>query len=232
MRRFCLYWAGVLAARVLAAAVLTIGLAAGQGAAPEINAPYRNPDYEKWRQSFETESREVYQQRHAIVAAARTQPGMAVADVGAGTGLFTRLFAAQVGAGGRVYAVDIAREFIAGNLRRAREAGHDNVIGIESTQHDTRLPADAIDLVFICDAYHHFEQPQAMLASIRRALRPGGALVAVDFERIPGVSPDWILKHVRAGKDEFRAEIEAAGFRFVEEVKLMRENYFLRFRAG
>jgi ubiquinone/menaquinone biosynthesis C-methylase UbiE len=224
MRRFCLYWAGILAAGVLA-----FGLAAGQGAAPEINAPYRNPDYEKWRQSFETESREVYQQRHAIVAAARTQPGMTVADVGAGTGLFTRLFAAQVGTGGRVYAVDIAREFIAGNLRRAREAGHDNVIGIESTQHDTRLPADTIDLAFICDAYHHFEQPKAMLASIRSALRPGGALVVVDFERIPGVSPDWILKHVRAGKEEFRAEIEAAGFRFVEEVKLMRENYFLRF---
>jgi predicted methyltransferase len=68
-----------------------------------------------------------------------------------------------------------------------------------------------------------------MLASIRRALRPGGTLVMVDFERTPGVSPDWILKHVRAGKEQFRAEIEAAGFRFVEEVKLMRENYFLRF---
>jgi ubiquinone/menaquinone biosynthesis C-methylase UbiE len=219
MRRFCLFWAGVLA----------FGLAAAQGAKPEINEPYRNPDYEKWRQGFETESREVYQQRHAIVAAARAQPGMAVADVGAGTGLFTRLFATQVGAEGRVYAVDIARAFIEGNLRRAREAGHHNVIGIESTQHDTRLPADAIDLVFICDAYHHFEQPQAMLASIRRALRPGGTLVLIDFERIPGVSPDWILKHVRAGKDGFRAEIEAAGFRFVEEAQLMRENYFLRF---
>ena len=43
------------------------------------------------------------------------------------------------------------------------------------------------------------------------------------------MSPDWILQHVRAGKDEFRREIEAGGFRFVEEVKLMRENYFLRF---
>lgn len=219
MRRFCLFWAAVLA----------FGLAAGQGAAPEINAPYRNPSYEQWRKSFETESREVYSRRHAIVEAAALRPGMAVADVGAGTGLFTRLFAARVGPAGRVYAVDIAREFVAGNLRRAREQGYDNVIGIVSTQEDTRLPAGAIDLVFVCDAYHHFEQPQAMLASIRTALRPGGALVVVDFERIPGVSPDWILKHVRAGKDEFRAEIEAAGFRFVEAVDLMRENYFLRF---
>lgn len=203
--------------------------ALAQGAAPEINAPYRNPNYEEWRQRFETEGREVYDQRRAIVAAARPQPGMVVADIGAGSGLFTRLFAAEVGKTGRVYAVDIARQFVEGNLRRAREAGHQNVIGIESTQGDTRLAADSIDLAFICDAYHHFELPTAMLASIRRALRPGGTLVVVDFERIPGVSPDWILKHVRAGKEEFRAEIEAAGFRFVEEVKLMRENYFLRF---
>jgi predicted methyltransferase len=207
------------------------GLVLAQGASPEINAPYRNPNYEQWRNTLETESREVYQQRHAIVAAASVRPGMSVADIGAGTGLFTRLFAAEVGATGRVYAVDIARAFIVGNLRRAREAGHDNVVGIESTQQDTRLAPASIDLAFVCDTYHHFEQPMAMLASIRAALRPGGTLVVVDFERIPGVSPDWILKHVRAGKEDVRAEIEAAGFRFVEEVKLMRENYFLRFRA-
>jgi ubiquinone/menaquinone biosynthesis C-methylase UbiE len=220
MRRFCLFFAGLF----------VCGLAAGQGASPEINAPYRHPSYEQWRSRFETEGREVYDQRHAIVAAARARPGMAVADIGAGTGLFTRLFAAQIGTSGRVYAVDIAREFVAGNLRRAREEGHHNVIGIESTQEDTKLAPASIDLAFICDAYHHFEQPKAMLASIRRALRPGGTMIVVDFERIPGVSPDWILKHVRAGKEDFRAEIEAAGFRFVEEVKLMRENYVLRFK--
>ncbi len=210
------------------ACLLPLGVFA-QGASPDVNAPYRNPSYTEWQRRLETEGREVYERRHAIVAATGLRPGQAVADIGAGTGLFTRLFAVQVGSQGRVYAVDIAREFVRGNLRRAREEGYQNVIGIESTQADTRLAESSVDAAFICDAYHHFEQPQAMLASIRRALRPAGALIVVDFERVPGVSPDWILKHVRGGKDEFRGEIEAAGFRFVEEVKLMSENYFLRF---
>jgi predicted methyltransferase len=203
--------------------------AAAQGASPQVNEPYRDPSYAEWQRRLETEGREVYDHRREIVAAMRLQPGQAVADVGAGTGLFTRLFAAEVGPKGRVYAVDIAREFVRGNLRRAREAGFDNVVGIESTQSETRLPATSVDVAFVCDAYHHFEQPKEMLASIRRALRPGGTLVLVDYERIPGMSEDWILRHIRAGKDDFRREIEAAGFRFVEEVKLMRESYFLRF---
>jgi ubiquinone/menaquinone biosynthesis C-methylase UbiE len=200
-----------------------------QGASPEINEQYRNPDYGRWQRNLETEGREVYEKRLAIVDAVAPKPGQAVADVGAGTGLFTRLFAVRVGPQGRVYAVDIARAFVDGNLARARAAGLNNVIGVVSTQADTRLDENSVDVVFICDAYHHFEEPKAMLASIRRALRAGGTLVVVDFERIPGTSPDWILKHVRAGKEDFRREIEASGFRFAEEVKLMRENYFLRF---
>jgi ubiquinone/menaquinone biosynthesis C-methylase UbiE len=203
--------------------------ARGQGASPAINEQYQNPDFGRWQRNLETEGREVYERRLAIVEAVAAQPGQAVADVGAGTGLFTRLLAARVGPQGRVYAVDIARAFVDGNVQRARQARLENVVGVVSTQTETRLDANSIDLAFICDAYHHFEDPQAMLASIRRALKPGGTLVVIDFERIPGVSPDWILKHVRAGKEDFRREIEAAGFRFGEEVKLMRENYFLRF---
>jgi|SRR5882672_11230317 len=201
----------------------------GQGASPEINEQYRNPDYSRWQRSLETEGREVYEKRLAIVDAVAPQLGQIIADVGAGTGLFTRLFAARVGPQGRVYAVDIARAFVDGNVRRARAARLENVIGIVSTQAETRLEENSVDVAFICDAYHHFEEPKAMLASLRRALRQGGTLVVVDFERIPGTSPDWILKHVRAGKEDFRREIEASGFRFAGEVKLMRENYFLRF---
>lgn len=201
----------------------------GQGASPEINEQYQNPDFGRWQRNLETEGREVYEKRLAIVDAVALKPRQAVADVGAGTGLFTRLFAARVGPQGRVYAVDIARAFVDGNVQRARASRLENVVGIVSTQADTRLEAGSVDVAFICDAYHHFEDSKAMLASIRRALRPGGTLVIVDFERVPGVSPDWILKHVRAGKEDFRREIESAGFRYVEEVKLMRENYFLRF---
>jgi len=217
-------------ARFFLALLLLVPIAAhAQGASPEINEQYRNPDYNRWQRNLETEGREVYEKRLAIVDAVAAKPGQAVADVGAGTGLFTRLFASRVGPQGRVYAVDIARAFVDGNLARARAAHLNNVLGVVSTQTDTRLEESSADIAFICDAYHHFEDPKAMLASIRRALRPGGTLVVVDFERIPGTSPDWILKHVRAGKEDFRREIEASGFRFAEEAKLMRENYFLRF---
>src|SRR5881394_1004521 len=159
MARFC-----------LALLLLFSGRAFGQGASPEINEQYRDPDYSRWQRNLETEGREVYEKRLAIVDAVAPRPGQAIADVGAGTGLFTRLFAARVGPQGRVYAVDIAKAFVEGNLQRARAARLQNVVGIVSTQADTRLAESSVDIVFVCDAYHHFEDPPAMLASIRRAL--------------------------------------------------------------
>ena len=94
------------------------------------------------------------------------------------------------------------------------------------------LPPDSIDLAFVCDTYHHFEYPPATLASIRRALKPTGTLVVVDFERIPGKSREFILGHVRAGKEVFTREIVDAGFILMGEVDmpLLEENYLLRFR--
>jgi predicted methyltransferase len=93
------------------------------------------------------------------------------------------------------------------------------------------LPAESIDLAFICDTYHHFEYPRAMLASIHQALKPGAELVVVDFELILGKSSNWVISHVRAGKEEVIAEIQAAGFELIEDnQQVLRNNYFLRFR--
>lgn len=200
-----------------------------QSARPGINAPFEHPDYQEWVGRFETEGREVYDKRAQIVDATGVAPGMVVADIGAGTGLFTRLFAPRVAPGGMVIAVDISETFVDNILRTSREQDLKNVEGVVNTPTDVALARESIDLAFVCDTYHHFEYPQAMLASIRRALKPGGRLVIVDFERIPGVSSAWVLQHVRAGKETVIAEIEAAGFKLVEDRPLMRDNYFLRF---
>jgi predicted methyltransferase len=199
------------------------------GARPDINVPFEDAEYEHWVGIFERPGREVYDRRHQIVEATGAWRGAVVADVGAGTGLFTRLFARAVGPEGRVYAVDISRGFVKNILRTARAEGLTNVEGIVNTQTETLLPPNAVDIAFVSDTYHHFEQPRAMLASIRRALRPGGALIVVDFERIEGRSSAWVMEHVRAGKEAVIREVEAEGFRFAGEATFLRENYFLRF---
>lgn len=199
------------------------------GANPAINAPYEDPDYDQWVQRFEQPGREIYDRRHAIVEAAGVKAGMAVADIGAGTGLFSLLFAKEVGSGGKVYAVDVSQVFIDNIVRRAASQGLENVIGVVNTQTSTEVSPAAVDLAFLSDTYHHFERPEAMLASIHRALKPGGRLVVIDFQRIPGRSSNWVLGHVRADKAQVKREIEAAGFRLVEDRPLLKENFFLVF---
>lgn len=212
--------------------VLLVPLAVGQETSvkPGINDSFQNPDVEQFVGRFEREGRDAFDHRADIVAACGIENGMDVADVGAGTGLFTRLFAPLVGEGGRVYAVDISERFVKHVGMTAVDAGFDNVVGVVCTQESVRLPESSVDLVFICDTYHHFEFPQKTMASIHRALRPGGKLVLIDFRRIEGESSDWILGHVRAGQEVFTAEIEAAGFRQIEEQQdLLDESYFVRF---
>jgi predicted methyltransferase len=217
---------------VVCCVVACAGAPPEESVRPGINTDFTDPslDVDAMVQRFETESREVFQKRSAIARAVGLTPGMAVADIGAGTGLFVDFFARDVGEGGRVYAVEIAEKFIDHLRERARARRLPQVTAVLCTERDVQLPANSIDVAFTCDTYHHFEYPQSTLASIHRALRPGGTFVVVDFERIPGVSREWILSHVRCGKEQVIAEVEAAGFRLREEVALgLVENYVLRF---
>jgi predicted methyltransferase len=203
-----------------------------QSVRPEINKEYLKPDLKvgKWVERFEREGREIYDHRHDIIKAARIQLGSTVADIGAGTGLFTLLIAEAVGPRGKVYAVDIVKEFLGHIDGRAAQQGRRNVRTILCTERSVELPAHSIDLAFVCDTYHHFEYPHSTLASIHRALRPGGELVLIDFKRVPGESSQWVMDHVRAGQDIVTAEIISAGFELVGESAFLRDNYFLRFR--
>ena len=200
---------------------------------PGINKPYENPNLKDAVSRFERENRDVFQHRKEIAAACQLKPGMSVADVGAGTGLFTRIFAAQVGPQGRVYAVDIAPKFIEHIEKTCKAAQLVNVTGVLCKSDSVELPLASIDLAFLCDTYHHFEFPQKSLASIHRALRPCGRLVLIDYRRIEGQSPEWLLKHMRAGQETFTREIEAAGFKKLDEINTLKENYLVRFeRVG
>ena len=226
-------------------AVLTLALLPLQGASdehaseqsvrPQVNDKYLSPnlDVAEWTKRFETESRELFRSRRQIVDALDLSSGTSIADVGAGTGLFTGLFARAVGERGTVYAIDISPKFVAHLKQRAEREGLRPVRVILSEAHSAELPEDSVDLAFVCDVYHHFEYPKSMLASLKRALRPGGALVVIDFERVPGTTRDWVVEHVRAGKEVFIAEIEEAGFELVDAIPVegLVENYMLRFRA-
>lgn len=220
----------ILLVASLAALLFSAALPAEQESVrPGINRHYEDPDYERWRATFERPGREVYDRREDIVAATGVAPGMAVADIGAGTGLFTRLFAQTVAADGVVYAVDIAPSFVRNTVARARAEGHDNVQGIVNDDHSAGLPPDSVDLVFMSDTYHHFEYPQDMLASIHRALRADGTMVVIDFRKQSGRRSAWVMEHVRADRETVIREIERAGFRLLEDSPLLKVNYLLRF---
>ncbi len=215
--------------------VLLFGLSLAQEESvnPGINEKFLDPNLkpEEWTEKFEVESREIFDLREKIATNVGLKSGMEMADIGAGTGLFTVPFSNAVAPDGKVYAVDIARNFLAHIKARAVRAKAGNVETVLCTERSVELPENSIDLAFICDTYHHFEYPQATLASVHKALRPGGEIVLIDFKRIPGESSEWVMGHVRAGQDVFESEVVAAGFEKIDEIKdLLSENYFVRFR--
>jgi ubiquinone/menaquinone biosynthesis C-methylase UbiE len=199
----------------------------------KINEPFKKPDVKRFIATFESDNREIYAKRLEILSSLGLTPGMAVADVGAGTGLFTRLIAEKVGPTGKVYAVEISPEFLSHIAAEVRKRGQAQVVTVLGTQESTTLPQGSVDLVFLCDVYHHLEKPNKTLVSIRRALKPGGRLVVIDFDRVAGRSTEFVLKHVRAGKSVFLKEIESAGFTLLPTAKppTLKENFFLSFKA-
>ncbi|MEM7200774.1 MAG: class I SAM-dependent methyltransferase [Planctomycetota bacterium] len=198
-----------------------------------INDSFLDPAAEagKFVARFESESREVFTHRQELLDLLDLAEGQRVADIGAGTGFFAKLFARAVGTTGKVFAVDISPKLVEHLRGLAKQMELPQLEVVHCSERSTGLPEAAIDVAFICDTYHHFSHPAETMTSLHRAMRPGGQLFLVEFERIEGKSREWILDHVRAGQEVFRAEIEAAGFRCVgvEDAPFLSDNYVLRF---
>ncbi len=184
----------------------------------DMNKKFTDPnvDIQAFVKRFENEARDIYAKRRDITRAVGLRPGDAVADIGAGTGLFTQLFAEQVGPKGTVYAVDIGPAFVKYIIEQAKRLGHERIVKtVLNTPESAELSAGSIDVAFICDTYHHFEHPKKMMASIHRALRPGGRLVIIDFD-LRKDSSEFIKQRARAAKEVYYREITTAGFELIE----------------
>jgi len=125
-------------------------------------------------------SRDKIEQPEKVMEAAGVKPGMVVGEIGAGQGYFTFWLAKGVGAGGKVYANDIDSSALAAIERRRENEKVDNVETILGTVDEPLLPAGALDMVFIINAFHDLARPVGLLANLLPALKPGANVVIMD----------------------------------------------------
>jgi ubiquinone/menaquinone biosynthesis C-methylase UbiE len=164
-----------------------------------------------------------------LVNSLEIRAGSTVAEIGSGTGYFTWRLARAVGASGKVYAVDITQDRLDRTAAAVAKRQFSNVQTVMGEETDPHLPAGALDLVFIANAYHEFANPEAMLAAVKRSLKSDGRLVIVEYAE--GFPFDERDRAPRMSIDQIRAEMEAAGFeidRVLEGARLLHTVVFTK----
>ena len=159
---------------------------------------------------FNRPDRDKEERPELLMNALQIRHGATVADVGSGTGYFTWRLAQQVGPQGKVYAVDVQQEMLDLTKAAVTERKLDNVEYVLATERSPRLPEQSVDLVFVAYAYHEFGDPEAMMRTIRRALKPGGRVVILEYAKESKIAPASPLH--KMSFEEIRREIEPMGF--------------------
>jgi ubiquinone/menaquinone biosynthesis C-methylase UbiE len=160
------------------------------------------------------ETREQEEQPETMLDTLKIAKGATVADVGAGVGYTSLRLARRVGPSGTVYATDLQPEMLRMLRANAREAGVTNIKPLLATVKETKLPDAAIDLIIMVDVYHESSDPEATLKGLRKALKPGGRLVLVEYR---AEDPDVPIKpEHKMTLAQARREVEPQGFTFVD----------------
>lgn len=132
---------------------------------------------------LERPEREKEESLTKLVDALKLEPGMVVADIGAGSGRISELISPVVGAEGKVLAVDIQDEMLSLIRERAKQKKLANIVPVLSTEKSPKLEPNSVDLAFMVDVYHEFSFPYEMTLELSRALKPGGKLVFVEYRK-------------------------------------------------
>ncbi len=177
---------------------------------------------------FERPERASWQKPDEVVAKLNLKPGDAAADIGAGSGYFTRRLARAVGDGGIVFAVDVDDSMLRYIHGQAEKEGMHNIVTVLCPPDDPMLAPATVDLIFICDTIHHISNRGDYYRRLRRCLKPGGRLAVVDFQKknLPINAPPM---STRIAKEALIEEAAAAGFALSQDIDILPYQYFLVF---
>ena len=197
--------------QLLAACLLAVTLAASASAQL---AP-RKAD--EWVTTLEGPQRVATQKIDEVLAKLSLRPGMVVADIGAGSGLFSRPLAKAVSPTGKVYAVDIQQDLLDHINQRDREENIRNVQTVLGEFDDPKLPARAVDLAFINDVLHHIQHRAVYLKALGTYMKPSGRIAIIEMNKDDPNTPHKKQPELLVGRDEILKWMSDAGFKLVDE---------------
>jgi arsenite methyltransferase len=176
---------------------------------------------------LENPQRDAEQKPEEVIAALGIREGETLADIGAGSGYFSFRFARKVGAGGRVYAVDVSADMVLHMNRRIRDMRLKNVVTVLSAPDDPLLMDASINRFFICNTWHHIQNNKQYLALMKKMLKPGGQIVIVDYQKkeLPVGQPP----EMKLAREDVMRQMESGGFKLAQEYTFLPYQYFLVF---
>ena len=185
-------------------------------------------EIQKWVDIFEDPARAEWQKPEEVVKKLELKPGGTVADIGAGTGYFTRLFAIAVGHKGKAIGLDIEPAMVEYMKEDAKKQWLTNYEARVVKPDDTGLPSKSVDVIFICNTYHHIENRVSYLKKLSKALKPNGRIVIVDFYKKPlPVGPQSVAHKI--SEEEVKKEFKQAGYRLTKSLDFLPYQYYLEF---
>ncbi len=185
-------------------------------------------DIDRWVTIFEDPKREEWQKPDEVVKMLNLRPGDVIADIGAGTGYFTRRFAVAVGPEGKALGLDIEPSMVKYMKEDAQKLGLKNYEARIVKADDPELAPESVDIIFICDTYHHIEERVMYLANLKKALKPNGRIVIVEFyKRETPVGPPLEMK---LSEETVREEFRQAGYHLTRSPVFLPYQYFLEFK--
>lgn len=177
---------------------------------------------------LERPEREQEEKPGLLLEALKLKPGQAVADIGAGTGYYTRRLARKVGEKGVVYAVEIQQEMLDILTNKMAEINIYNVKPVLGTITDPKLPVGGVDLILMVDVYHEFDHPHEMTKAMIKSLKPDGRIVFVEFR---GEDPNVPIKPLhKMTEAQVRKEMSAFPVEWVETSEVLPIQHIIVFR--